>query len=511
MLGFMKFTKRSLLAINYQLLTILLVALFLRLWGITHGLPHIYSVDEPALVRSVMGLRFDLNPHHFDWPHFHFYFGYLFFVLLVKFRALLQILSLRPILEPVIPVFWQDPQIFYLQLRVISALMGAVTVGLVYLIGKKLFDKKIGLWGAAFLAVYPFHNEISHFALLEAPLTFWITLSFLFSVLVFKRGRLRDYLLAGLFAGFAASTKYNGALVVVPIVVAHFLRVVNARRRVGEFGGPFRSFWRPLLAGLAAAAGFLLGTPYALLDWRGFWSREPGGFLWQMTRIGAVSWRELPRVLVGRSEILVSGLGVVLAALAILGVFLALVRRRRRDILLLSFPLVYFFYIGRLGFFNAHYFVPLAPFLSLLAAVSFWTLFERIYNFKFKKIFICFLLLQPLFLSARSSFIFSRPDTRQLASDWVAENIPRGLRIAKDGEYQPVLGGFDPIPIKEWSRDWFVSNQIDYIVVVGYDLSEVALQKKEKVAEVLGDFVLSRMITPRLRPGPTIMIFALDK
>jgi len=466
---------------------VLLLALLLRLWGIDHGLPHVYSVDEPALVRSVLGLRFDLNPHHFDWPHFHFYFCYLFFVLLVKFRALLQVLNLRPVLEPLMPIFWQDPQIFYLQVRIISALMGTATVGLVYLVGRKLFDKKVGLLAAAFLAVYPFHNEISHFAVLEAPLTFWVTLSFLFSVLILKHGRRRDYFLAGLFAGLAASTKYNGALVVIPILAAHLLRISPI--------GPIRPI---LLAGLAAAGGFLAGTPFALLDRQLFLSHEPQrGFLWQMTRVGAVSWSELPWVLWERLGVLVSGSGVALAALSGLGIFLVLKNQRRKGLFLLSFPLVYFFYIARLGYFNPHYFVPLAPFLSILAAAGLWILFEKkvpLCSLVF--LFFCF-LLQPLFLSARSSFIFSQPDTRQVAADWVEENIPRGAKIAQRGEYQPVLSGFELVGAHDLSAGWLEENKIAYVVVTSYAPTE---------QDRLG-LTLVKEILPHLQPGPTILIY----
>jgi len=473
------------------LLIVLFWALILRLWGIAHGLPHIYSVDEPALVRSVMGLRFDLNPHHFDWPHFHFYFCYFFFVLLVKFRSLLQVLNLRPLLEPQIPIFWQDPQIFYLEMRVISALMGVATVGLVYLIGEKLFDRRVGLLGAALLSVYPFHNEISHYALLEAPLTFWITLSFLLSVLVFKNGRLRDYLLAGFFAGLAASTKYNGALAAVPIVAAALSRGIS---RIG--------LMRLILSGLAAVGGFFLGTPYAVLDRQLFLSYEPQrGFLWQMSRVGAVSWSELPRVFWERLGVLVEGSGVVVAVLASLGFLLALRNRQRKGLLLLSFPLVYFFYIARLGYFNAHYFVPLAPFLSILAALVFWFLLENVRRFKLGKIalYSLFLILfsSPPFLSARSSFILSQPDTRQLAADWVEENVAEGSKIAQKGEYQPVLSGFELIGTHDLSTDWLEENKVAYVIVTSYGPMD----------EDRPGLTLVKKIVPNLQPGPAVLIY----
>ena len=51
--------------VSKPLLLILLLGLFLRLYGISYGFPFIYSVDEPALVRTATGIRFESNPKHF--------------------------------------------------------------------------------------------------------------------------------------------------------------------------------------------------------------------------------------------------------------------------------------------------------------------------------------------------------------------------------------------------------------------------------------------------------------
>src|SRR5438045_3066852 len=49
---------------------LLLAALGLRLWGISHGLPYVYNIDENAnFVPSAVGFfSGDYNPHYFTNP-----------------------------------------------------------------------------------------------------------------------------------------------------------------------------------------------------------------------------------------------------------------------------------------------------------------------------------------------------------------------------------------------------------------------------------------------------------
>ena len=128
--------------IDKSLLTIFILALALRLLGIWHGWPFIYNVDEPALVRSAVGIRFSLNPGHFDWPHLHFYLSFAWLAFWYLVRGFFQVAGLRPVVGSVIPHLWQDPAIYYLLTRIFNAFFGALTVVPVYLTGKVLFADK---------------------------------------------------------------------------------------------------------------------------------------------------------------------------------------------------------------------------------------------------------------------------------------------------------------------------------------------------------------------------------
>ena len=64
----------------------------------------------------------------------------------------------------------------------------------------------------------PLHAQHSHWLTVDVPATFWGTLSLLWSARLATGDPkpLRAALLAGLFAGLAAATKYNLALTLLP-------------------------------------------------------------------------------------------------------------------------------------------------------------------------------------------------------------------------------------------------------------------------------------------------------
>ena len=447
--------------LNKPLLAIFFLALGLRLFGIWHGWPFIYNVDEPALVRSAVGIRFAANPGHFDWPHLHFYlsFGVLAFFYLV--RGFSQMAGLRPILEPLIGFFWQDPAVYYLIVRVFNACLGALTVVPVYLAGKVLFagcggeGKELsfkdlsqslapgnsppevlepgprvlepdsfprrpchlaGLLAALALAVIPFHVKDSHIATIDVPMVFWLAWSLYFSARILRDGRRKNYIWAGVFAGLAASTKYNGILVLVCVGVAHVLRLP---RLAGQFprarllGPSFgkrkslalglqsralflgrlllsRESLKPITSVLIAILVFFIGTPFALFDFDTFWSFEyPKGVLWQFLNVGQVGswaalWANAQKVLwkefFPRDFSLPFWLVVLWSFLELVFGIIGVIREKVYDrgdrgnrsgglgklVFLWFFPIVYLVLVIRGVKFSSHYFLPIYPFVALL-------------------------------------------------------------------------------------------------------------------------------------------------
>ncbi len=114
----------------------------------------------------------------------------------------------------------------------------------------------MGLLAAALLGGCYLHVIHSHYATFDVMVGLMVTLALLFSLLMFQQREAKWYLLAGLCAGLAGATKYNGAIAVLIPLTAHVLATTW-----GEWG------WlngRLLLMVGGFAAGFLGGNPFAL-------------------------------------------------------------------------------------------------------------------------------------------------------------------------------------------------------------------------------------------------------
>ena len=436
-----------------KIFLILVLALLVRLVGINWGLPSVYHIDESTLVRAAMGMRFgDLNPHFFDWPSLYKYLCHFLFSAFIKLRIPIQVRFGVETMRRILPFWWGSIAPFYLLARLMTAFLDVGSVGLVFLIGQKLYNKHVGLLAALVMALSFTNVHATQYNRVDVPTLFFVLISFCFSILILEKGRRRDYLLAGLFAGFATSTKYNGALIVIPIIAAYFLRILDARRRknlkVGNvsktypFGPVLGSIWKLLLAGLATGVGFLLGTPYALLDYKTFLFRgDARGFLWQVGTMGkGLNWHN---IITGA---MITDWGILMTLLFLVGVLWAIKNYRPKEILLLSFPLLYFSYMGTWGIVGGHYVLLLYPFLAMLASNFIQAVWQPKFGGAIPMALLCICLAYPFARIAENDVSGFRGDTRNLARDWILNNIPPQARIAIDGASWPsYLGGILPI------------------------------------------------------------------
>lgn len=115
----------------------------------------------------------------------------------------------------------------------VPALFGVLSVILVYFLGKEIFNKKIGLIAALFLAVTEYHIIYSRLVAVDSMLTLFYLLSFLFFVRAFKNKSLKYYILFGLSASLALVTKYVGfhilVIFLIFIISYHAYSFVNKR------------------------------------------------------------------------------------------------------------------------------------------------------------------------------------------------------------------------------------------------------------------------------------------
>jgi len=444
-----------------------LIALALRLVGTQFGLPYHFHWDEPTLLNRVirMGGSGDLNPHYFWYPSLLMYVG------LAAEGALYfagHLLHVYPSPDAFALAYFEDSTPVYLLGRVLVAVIGAASVVLCYLVGRRFFSSAVGFIGALLLATAPLHVSSSHFFTTDVPMTFLVLLAYVFLWDVYSRGARRDYILAGCVIGLGAATKYLPALLLVSLVAAHLAR---HRRLTGK--------WLPaprmamLLAAIAlAGATFFVASPFVVLDWQTA-LHDYAGLTAQKSAQGCQGCS--PSFLPYITRELPWGVGLATYVLALGGLAsIAWARSTRRVELLLfsSFPLLLFAAVGSGREPLARYLVPLAPFLALAAAaVIVWmggnaaaqmprlwpALGRRLPTVSLTAALTLLALLPAAFVSARYDLYLTRQDPRTQAAAWFNTHVPAGSVVA----IQPIADRyFLTAPVMTESQ---LSTLIEYI------------------------------------------------
>ena len=207
------------------------LALGLRMWGIAYDLPLIYHPDEP--VNLSLSLQIfktgDLNPHFFNYPSLFFYLNALAYIPFYGFGKLIGVFASRgDLLSPVslgLGITYAPMPSLVLLGRSLTLAFGVGSVLLVYLSGKQLTRQPFtGLLAVGMLAVSPTNVALSRVATPDIMVTFWILGAFWAAVLLSQHGKTWPYIVGGLCVGLAAGSKYNGALIGLALIAAHFLR-----------------------------------------------------------------------------------------------------------------------------------------------------------------------------------------------------------------------------------------------------------------------------------------------
>jgi hypothetical protein len=372
------------------------LALALRIAGVDFGLPMAEArPDEITLAFQAMKFGTgDLNPHSFNYPSL---FKYVVFVLFGAYYAVGKLVGEFAGKDAFLLAFFDGAVTFRLLMRVFSALVGTLGVALLLRFPGGRFAA--ALYAVAFLAV-----RDSHFGVTDTTMTTLAVATVL--ACLNQDGSVRRAVLAGVLAGLATSTKYNAALLCLPIAVALW----------GE--------WRLLgIAAVATIGAFLATSPFVLLDFATF--RKD--FLFEASHLVKGHYVDVGGGWVHHIvRSLRYGVGIPVLVSGIVGLALW---TRHRGAVLVAFPLAYYLAIGRgeTAFFR--YALPLVPFLCVGAG---W-LIER--WARPRLVWLALVAAPTAWASVQADRLFLAGDTRDAMGAWIEANLPADTVLVHAGAY----------------------------------------------------------------------------
>jgi Dolichyl-phosphate-mannose-protein mannosyltransferase len=233
---------------------------------------------------------------------------------------------------------------------------------------------------------------------------------------------IRSWITGGVFVGLAASTKYNGGVLVAVGLVVAVIGSTASRERI-----PLSAITRGTVAFLAAALlAFVVGTPFSVIDYRAFL---------EGLRFDSRHLSEGHGVILGRGWLyhltfsLRYGLGTPLLIASLVGMPVLAVRAWRKAAFLCTFPVLYYLILGRGYTVFVRYMIPITPFLCLTAAVAVVEV-ARVLGRRSRWASLTFLVLLAILValpSIRRVIAFDRlivqTDTRVMAANWLDMKI----------------------------------------------------------------------------------------
>lgn len=403
---------------NHKLLVYIsllsLIGGFFRFYNINWDNGYTFHPDERNIANAVSQIKFfsELNPNFFA------YGGFLIYL----YRATGDILNF--LTHNATWVYdWGHINIIG---RFYSALFSTTTIPLIFILTKNIFNKYTAIIASLLTTFTVSFIQTSHFSITENFLVFMAVLICFLSVKLLKTGRLRYYILCGILTGTVTATKTTALSLIIFPLTAHLLLITkhpyNFVKRISflfifllisfiifTIFSPYTFIkWGKFMESMRYESGVALGSlpvPYTLqFTHTTQYNFQIENLLWQL---GPISYLLIPSFL--------------------LILIILLKTKNNKLILLIFFPLIYFLYVGLWHTKFIRFMLPILPFAIILISYLFFIIQKEMKNLGklFMFIFVSFTIAWALAFFS----IYTRKQTRIVASEWIYKNIPTNSKI----------------------------------------------------------------------------------
>lgn len=387
---------------------LLLAALF-RFYNLNWDRGGLFHPDERNIANAVSHITLFSQMD----PQFYAYGGFLIY--LYKFTADILVFFLH---NPSIAHDWGWINVIG---RSYSAFFSTLTIIPLFLLGRKMFGEKVGFVSCLLYALTVASIQTAHYSTTENLLTLLILVITYLALLLYERPSIKLTLVAGAFLGIAVATKTTGLSYAILPGAALLLPLIKHRLSLQA------AVLSGVLLGLTTLAVYTLFSPFTFLNWDKFMESmhyensvvsgenrvvytlqfshttpylfQLKNLFWQMGPLALISW---------------IGIGLTF--------WQEIKNKRILFLIFLSFPSLYFFYIGSWYTKFIRYMVLLLPFFILFAS-NFLVVLMKKYRLVGRILSGGVILITFLWAIAFMS-IYTKEQTRIAASRWIYKNIP---------------------------------------------------------------------------------------
>jgi len=329
--------------------------------------------------------------------------------------------------------------------RVLAALIDTGTVLLVYLLGKQVYGRRVGLLAATLVAFTVMHIQLAHFYAVDPVTTFFAVAAIYFAVGVAQQGNPSSSILAGACAGLAVASKFSAMPLILAIAFAHLIWALRQEPIQLK-----RGFACLVVSLMTSGLVFFISSPFAILDYRSYIASvaEQGAMVRRIADLPYTrQYVNTPKFIYQIEQQLLWGMGIPLGLVAFAGLAFVVLRslsRRRcgEEWVILAWVIPYFLLTGSFEVKFVRYMLPLLPFLCLMGAEMLFALKDaagRIQEARYRRwasgiwhLALSIVLLSAGLYSLAFVSIYTRPHTWVEASEWIYGHIPDGSTLATE-------------------------------------------------------------------------------
>ncbi|MFC2088121.1 ArnT family glycosyltransferase [Calditrichota bacterium] len=397
---------------------LLVFAFSLRIIGVFEGLPAVYNSTEHFLAKFTLKMAAEktLDPGFYIYPSLY---QYILALLYGLYFVLGLLIGLFKDSYDFAVQFLIDPTCFYVISRSVSTIISVLSIWLLYKFVVNFRDEKNAFIAAVIMSLSYYSIHFSRLAIQESFLILFTILAMSYFWKSQNRAEKKFLFWAGVFCGLAIASKYNAGFLIFGL----FLSVYFSWKKFSDELGI-----RILLATIGILSGFLITNPYwiyapqkyingfILVTEQMYYgiSLERGiNYLWELKEIVIHEW--------------------ILGIIFLVSVIYAIMKKNPFYLTLLSVTIPTIIYVGSWPKKGIDYLIVCWPIFFFFSALLLMDILEKYTsNQRIRGFLLSVIFIPSILYTGHQTILSILPDTRQLTSDWILDNIKADDKICYD-------------------------------------------------------------------------------